>query len=126
LYANITFHHSTELQGTTVRITFNPDQGSWSFGAYHTCSTLRCIEQCRTVGTKNSSIPAGQATMNLGWIADTTNIADDERGVILHEFGHVLGLLHEYVLFYNLAVSFLIMIILQTRKPRMFWNHSSG
>ncbi|KAJ7255630.1 hypothetical protein C8J57DRAFT_1075447, partial [Mycena rebaudengoi] len=79
LYANITFHHSTELQGTTVRITFNPDQGSWSF-----------------VGTKNSSIPAGQATMNLGWIADTTNMADDERGVILHEFGHVLGLLHEH------------------------------
>ncbi|KAK6966593.1 hypothetical protein R3P38DRAFT_3515439 [Favolaschia claudopus] len=35
-------------------------------------------------------------TMNLGWISNDTNITADDRAVILHEFGHVLGLLHEH------------------------------
>lgn len=37
-----------------------------------------------------------QPTMSLGWIADDTILDDRERGVILHEFGHVLGLLHKH------------------------------
>lgn len=37
-----------------------------------------------------------QPTMNLGWIADDVMLEDSERGVILHEFGHVLGLMHEH------------------------------
>ena len=35
--------------------------------------------------------------MNLGWIDDTSvKIAANERGTILHEFGHALGLMHEH------------------------------
>jgi len=35
--------------------------------------------------------------MNLGWISGESDvISDEERGVILHEFGHTLGLLHEH------------------------------
>ena len=36
--------------------------------------------------------------MNLGWLDDTpvANTTANERGVILHEFGHVLGLVHEH------------------------------
>ncbi|KAJ7336121.1 hypothetical protein DFH08DRAFT_1018372, partial [Mycena albidolilacea] len=38
-----------------------------------------------------------QVTMNLGWVADTTTVSDDDRGSILHhEFGQALGLLHEH------------------------------
>jgi hypothetical protein len=51
-------------------------------------------------------IPTSEATMNLGWIADTNVISDDERGVVLHEFGHVLGLLHEQVHFFFIQHTF--------------------
>lgn len=35
--------------------------------------------------------------MNLGWVENTTTTAMGgyEKGTILHEFGHALGLLHE-------------------------------
>ncbi|KAJ7270869.1 hypothetical protein C8J57DRAFT_1065233 [Mycena rebaudengoi] len=74
-YANITFQRASV---GTLRISFNDKLGSWSY-----------------VGTMNMEIPTSEVTMNLGWIEDTNFISDDERGVVLHEFGHVLGLLHE-------------------------------
>ena len=36
-----------------------------------------------------------EATMNFGWVTDTSSNASDSR-VILHEFGHALGLVHEH------------------------------
>lgn len=53
-----------------VRITFDPLDGAWSY-----------------VGTDGLSIPYHAATMNLGWL---------DQGVILHEFGHMIGLGHEH------------------------------
>jgi len=42
-------------------------------------------------------IAPDKPTMNLGWVSgDSTEISDDETGVILHEFGHALGMLHEH------------------------------
>ena len=78
-YANISF--SFQQTGTPqIRITFDPKAGSWSF-----------------VGNENSDIAPSKATMNLGWLDGSSNtISDDEYGVILHEFGHVIGLLHEH------------------------------
>ena len=29
--------------------------------------------------------------MNLAWIRDTEDISDEDKGTILHEFGHTLG-----------------------------------
>jgi serralysin len=47
------------------------------------------------IGTDCKKIPADQATMNYGWLTDTT--AEDEFSrVILHEFGHALGCIHEH------------------------------
>lgn len=53
-----------------IRITFNEHDGAWSY-----------------VGTDCKMIPQDQPTMNLGWT---------DGGVILHEFGHALGLGHEH------------------------------
>lgn len=79
-YANITFEKSPPKNSdATLRITFDPTKGSWSY-----------------VGNSAKSCVGPAPTINLGWISDTDTIAKKERGVILHEFGHVLGLMHEH------------------------------
>jgi len=65
---------SNEDYSGVIRISFDQDSGSWSH-----------------VGIANKRVPLGQATMNLGWID-----VDDSDGTALHEFGHVLGMLHEH------------------------------
>jgi hypothetical protein len=62
-----------------VRITFT-FPGSWS-----------------VIGTTCKNIAKDKPTMNFGWL--TSGVADEEaRRVILHEFGHALGLVHEHQL----------------------------
>jgi hypothetical protein len=68
-FANLKFDfvNNTNPQ---IRITFNADDGAWSY-----------------IGLDCTTIPKAQPTMNLGW---------QDEGVILHEFGHTLGLIHEH------------------------------
>jgi serralysin len=62
---------------TDIRISFKYE-GSWS-----------------VIGTTAKNIPKNQPTMNFGWL--TAGVSEDEaRRVILHEFGHALGLIHEH------------------------------
>jgi hypothetical protein len=63
-----------------VRIQFIGGTASWS----------QIGKQCETKADTN------EPTMNLGWIEDDNKLSDTDRGVILHEFGHVLGLVHEH------------------------------
>lgn len=61
-----------------IRIAFDQDDGSWSY-----------------VGTDCLGIHNSQPTMNLGW-ATLQTPQRDFNSVVIHEFGHALGLLHEH------------------------------
>ncbi|KAF7791671.1 hypothetical protein EIP86_002694 [Pleurotus ostreatoroseus] len=77
-YANIKFIF---VQGSDadVRVAFNTkDGGSWSF-----------------VGRACLSRPKNEQTVNFGWFNDNTP-EDEFSRTILHEFGHVLGCIHEH------------------------------
>lgn len=75
-HANIQFVHTDSLADADIRIGFSDGQGTWSF-----------------VGRDNLRLAAsGDPTMNFGW--DITKPGG--RITVLHEFGHVLGLVHEH------------------------------
>jgi hypothetical protein len=76
--ANIRFIFVKDPKDADIRISFRY-AGSWS-----------------VLGkTAREILPKTEATMNYGWL--TPKSTDDElRRVVLHEFGHALGLIHEH------------------------------
>lgn len=79
-YASVEFEEATAAATSNIRILFDPNDGSWSY-----------------VGRQCEKVAVTDATMNLAWL-DKSNpsLTTNERAVILHQFGHVLGLLHEH------------------------------
>ncbi len=61
-----------------IRISFKADPGSWSY-----------------IGTDNLGISKNEPTMNYGWLEDDTDDTEYNR-VVVHEFGHMLGAIHEH------------------------------
>jgi hypothetical protein len=61
-----------------IRISFRDIGFSWS-----------------TVGTDSLTRPRSQPSMNYGWLKPTTGEREYRR-VVLHEFGHALGMIHEH------------------------------
>jgi hypothetical protein len=77
-YANIELNFKPGKKPTDVRITFDKNDGSWSY-----------------VGTEILSIAQKDPTMNLGWLTPSTDDLEYRR-VVLHEFGHTLACIHEH------------------------------
>ncbi|MFI5453907.1 MAG: hypothetical protein ACHRXM_00490 [Isosphaerales bacterium] len=75
--ANLRLVFPPNTTETSIRISFQ-HPGSWS-----------------TLGTTCNRVPQGQPTMNYGWLTPETGGAE-LRQVVLHEFGHALGLIHEH------------------------------
>lgn len=76
-YANLQFDFGDHA-AASIRISFNPSQGSYSY-----------------IGTDNTLIPPEKATMNFGWLTPTSSDETYAR-VVLHEFGHAIGCIHEH------------------------------
>ena len=76
--AQLTLEWVDDDADADVRVAFMEGDGSWSY-----------------LGTQCRDIPADQPTMNYGWI-DADSDEAEVRRVVLHEFGHALGLIHEH------------------------------
>ncbi|MFO0914369.1 MAG: matrixin family metalloprotease [Pirellulales bacterium] len=79
-FANIRFQFVTSGDAE-IRISFYADSGSWSAVGNDALLT--------------QYFPSHQPTMNYGWLRDSTD-ADEYSRVVLHEFGHALGAIHEH------------------------------
>lgn len=77
-HANIKLNFNASKTKAHIRISFKADDGSWSY-----------------IGTDCLGIPKREPTMNFGWLKDNTSDAEYER-VVVHEFGHALGAIHEH------------------------------
>jgi serralysin len=76
--ANLTFEFRKDTADTDIRISFRY-AGSWS-----------------VLGNTCRNVNISKPTMNLGWLDEDTS-DNDFRRVVLHEFGHALGLIHEHM-----------------------------
>jgi serralysin len=75
--ANLSFNFVQDGDAN-IRIAFQQGDGSWSY-----------------IGTMCQQIPQDQPTMNFGWLTPESS-DEDVRSVVLHEFGHAIGLIHEH------------------------------
>lgn len=79
-YANIKFKF-VATGSADIRISFFADSGSWSAVGRDALNA--------------AYFPLHQPTMNYGWLRDSTDDNECSR-VVLHEFGHALGCVHEH------------------------------
>lgn len=75
-YANIKFEFG-DSPNAEIRISFK-QRGSWSY-----------------LGTDALSVPQSEPTMNYGWLDSSSSDVEYNR-VVVHEFGHALGAIHEH------------------------------
>lgn len=75
--ANLKFDAANHARAE-IRISTVPDGRSWSY-----------------IGMDAATRPQTEATMNFGWLTPKSTDAD-VSSVVLHEFGHALGAIHEH------------------------------
>lgn len=75
--ANLNFSWTSNWRDAEIRITFTRG-GSWSY-----------------IGTDNLVVSKTSPTMQFGWLTDQSS-EDEIKSVVMHEFGHMLGLGHEH------------------------------
>lgn len=84
LVTQFSWDWDASVNDAMVRVSFALPGQAWSF-----------------VGTDALEIPIPQPTMNLGWLDDdetynNSEIHKNTGQVVLHEFGHMLGMIHEH------------------------------
>lgn len=83
IVSKLTFVWDVPIRESDVRITFGVKGQAWSF-----------------TGTQNKRIQGNKPTMSLGWLDDDTQFDHPDLKntgtVVLHEFGHMLGMIHEH------------------------------
>jgi serralysin len=81
--ANIAFEFWTAAEvdpaDAEIRVDFTQDRTSWSH-----------------IGKYAGDVPADEPTLHLGWMTEALD-EPAARAVVLHEFGHALGLIHEHL-----------------------------
>jgi hypothetical protein len=77
-FANIKLDFNTSKARAQIRISFVADDGSWSY-----------------IGDRLPRHCQGQADDEFCWLKDDTEATEYER-VVVHEFGHALGAIHEH------------------------------
>ena len=77
-HANIKFNFIDDKNKSDIRIAFDKRDGSWSY-----------------LGTDALAISKDEKTINLGWLKPDSTDEEYSR-VVLHEFGHALGCIHEH------------------------------
>ena len=76
-HCGITFQATDKVEDAKLRVAFQAPS-SWSY-----------------IGTDALGVPRNEATINFGWLDDSLPEMDYKQ-VVLHEFGHALGLIHEH------------------------------
>lgn len=77
-HANVHFDWNQPCKESEIRIAFDPGLGNWSY-----------------IGTDALAFQDCEITMNLGELSQDPS-EERARHIILHEFGHALGLIHEH------------------------------
>ena len=95
---NLDISFVDNAEQANVRISFDPNGGAWSL-----------------VGTDHLGQTSG-ATMNLGWFDVPTTI---------HEFGHVLGMIHEHQNPYGQTIMWDETKVLEWAKETQGWNEET-
>jgi len=78
-YANLKFEVTGLEEDGDLRIAFKRGDGSWS-----------------VLGQRARDVRGDVATMNLGWLPTHASQTPEDKGTVLHELGHALGLVHEH------------------------------
>lgn len=76
-HSGVSFQATARIEEAKIRVGFQAPS-SWSY-----------------IGTDALGVPRNEPTINFGWLEDSLPEREYKQ-VVLHEFGHILGLIHEH------------------------------